>query len=74
MGSLGNLTYKDVTRKLRKLGFAFYRQGAGSHEVWRNPVSGRKTTVPHHSGNLKEGTLRAILDQAGISVEEFLAT
>jgi predicted RNA binding protein YcfA (HicA-like mRNA interferase family) len=73
MGQLGNLTYREVVRKLRRLGFVFYRQGAGSHEIWRHAATGRKTTVPHHGGNLKERTLRNILEQAGISVEEFLA-
>jgi predicted RNA binding protein YcfA (HicA-like mRNA interferase family) len=28
--------------------------------------------VPHHPGDLPEGTLRAILKHAGISVDEFL--
>jgi predicted RNA binding protein YcfA (HicA-like mRNA interferase family) len=28
--------------------------------------------VPHHPGDLPEGTLRAILHQAGLSIEEFL--
>jgi predicted RNA binding protein YcfA (HicA-like mRNA interferase family) len=29
--------------------------------------------VPHHARDLAEGTLRAILREAGIDVEEFLA-
>ena len=33
---------------------------------------GRYTTIPNHSGNLPEGTLRAILKQAGIDAEDFL--
>jgi len=31
-----------------------------------------RTTVPHHPGDLPEGTAEAILRQAGLSVEEFL--
>ncbi|MBM3235310.1 type II toxin-antitoxin system HicA family toxin [Candidatus Poribacteria bacterium] len=27
--------YRDVVKVLRKLGFEFYRQAKGSHEVWR---------------------------------------
>jgi ABC-type uncharacterized transport system fused permease/ATPase subunit len=30
------------------------------------------TTIPNHTGDMPEGTLRAILKQAGISPEEFL--
>jgi len=37
-----------------------------------NPSTGRFTTIPHHSGDLPEGTLRAILRQAGIDPDEFL--
>jgi predicted RNA binding protein YcfA (HicA-like mRNA interferase family) len=28
--------------------------------------------VPNHSGDMPEGTLRAILKQAGVEVDEFL--
>src|ERR1700719_3007588 len=43
-----------------------------SHEVWRHPQTGRKVTLPHHSGDMAEGTLRAILREAGINVSDFL--
>jgi predicted RNA binding protein YcfA (HicA-like mRNA interferase family) len=59
-------------RKLKRLGFRFDRQAAGSHEIWFNPDTNRYTTVPKHPGDMPEGTLRAILKQAGISSEEFL--
>jgi len=32
------------------------------------------TTVPNHPGDMPEGTLRAILRQAGIDPQDFLAT
>jgi antitoxin HicB len=44
----------------------------GSHEVWRHPQTGRKVTLPHHSGDMAEGTLRAILREAGNNVSDFL--
>ena len=50
----------------------FDRQAKGSHEIWWNPVTRARTTVPRHPGELPEGTLRAILRQAGLSPEEFL--
>jgi hypothetical protein len=31
-----------------------------------------KVTLPHHSGDMAEGTLRAILREAGINVTAFL--
>lgn len=30
------------------------------------------TTIPNHPGDMPEGTLRAILKQAGVSPDEFL--
>jgi predicted RNA binding protein YcfA (HicA-like mRNA interferase family) len=71
MGALAGLTYRDVARKLRRMGHAFDRQARGSHEIWRHAGTGRKVTLPHHSGDMAEGTLRAILREAGISVDEF---
>ncbi|MBK5206800.1 MAG: type II toxin-antitoxin system HicA family toxin [Polaromonas sp.] len=51
----------------------FHRQAAGSHEIWFNPALKRYTTIPNHPGDIPEGTLRAILKQAGIDAESFLA-
>lgn len=72
MGRLGGFRYRDIVRKLKALGFAFDRQAAGSHEIWFNVTTNRYTTIPNHPGDMPEGTLRAILKQAGISPEDFL--
>ena len=72
MARLAGFKYREVARKLRTLGFAFDRPGPGSHEVWRHRETGRKVTLPHHARDLAEGTLRAVLREAGIDVEEFL--
>ncbi len=72
MGRLAGFSADEVIRKLRRAGFIFDRQAKGNHEIWWNPQTHVRTTVPHHPGDLPEGTLRAILRQAGLSVEEFL--
>jgi predicted RNA binding protein YcfA (HicA-like mRNA interferase family) len=72
MGRLAGLTYRELARRLKGCGFSFRRQAAGSHEIWHNPTTGRYTTIPNHPGDLPEGTVRAILRQAGIAVDEFL--
>lgn len=66
------MTYQQVIRHLRAAGFVFDRQAKGSHEIWYNPQTHRYTTVPHHPGNLPRGTLRAIIREAGLTVDEFL--
>lgn len=72
MGRLAGFRYREVVTRLRMLGVVFHRHAAGSHEIWFNPATGRYTTIPNHPGDLPEGTLRAILRQAGISPEDFL--
>ncbi|MBI5695891.1 MAG: type II toxin-antitoxin system HicA family toxin [Nitrospirae bacterium] len=72
MGILGGYKYSDVVRKLRRAGFEFDRSAKGSHEIWWNPDTRARTTIPNHPGDMPEGTLRAILRQAGISVDEFV--
>jgi predicted RNA binding protein YcfA (HicA-like mRNA interferase family) len=72
MGRLAGFRYREIVRRLKLLGFAFERQAAGSHEIWFNAVTGRYTTIPNHPGDMPEGTLRAVLRQAGIAPEEFL--
>jgi len=64
--SLPPLRYREVIEILRAHGFAFDRPAKGSHEIWYNPTTHRRTTVPHHPGTLPLGTLRAIrADTAG---------
>lgn len=72
MGRLSGFKYHEVARRLRTFGYAFDRPGPGSHEVWQNKTSGRKVTIPHHAGDMAEGTLPAILREAEIDVEDFL--
>ncbi len=56
---------------LKLLGFAHHRQGKGSHEIWRREADGRHTTVPRHRGEtLKRRTVKSILDDAGIGIED----
>lgn len=72
MGVLAGFKYKEIVKKLRIAGFVFDRNAKGSHEIWWNPVTRARTTVPNHPGDIPEGTLKAILKQAQISAEDFL--
>lgn len=72
MGKLSGFKYREIIKILKKFGFEFYRQAAGSHEIWYNKKSNRYTTIPNHFADLPEGTLRAILRQASIEIKDFL--
>jgi predicted RNA binding protein YcfA (HicA-like mRNA interferase family) len=69
---LPSLKPEAVIRKLRKAGFVFDRHAKGSHEIWYNPISRRRTVIPNHPGkDIPKGTLRAIVEQSGLTIEEF---
>ncbi|MBM3144743.1 MAG: type II toxin-antitoxin system HicA family toxin [Chloroflexi bacterium] len=73
MTELRELSYREVVRRLSKLGFRFYRQGKGSHELWVRDSDGRAMPVPRHQGkNIRKGTIRAIIREVGVSVTEFM--
>ena len=66
------VTDRDVIKVAKKLGFTFYRQAKGSHEVWRRVSDGRHTVIPRHAGKIiKRKTLKSIIEDLGITVEEF---
>jgi predicted RNA binding protein YcfA (HicA-like mRNA interferase family) len=61
----------DCVKALGKIGFEVYRQ-RGSHIVMVRKSPPSQTTIPNHK-ELDRGTLRAIIRQAGLTVEEFTA-
>jgi predicted RNA binding protein YcfA (HicA-like mRNA interferase family) len=71
--TIPSLTHREITRRLRQLGFELYRQGKGSHEIWRHP-DGRWTTVPNHGNQvISRRTMKSILDSIGIDGAAFRA-
>jgi len=74
MTQLPALTGRDVVRALQKAGFVVIRVSGSHHRLEHPSDSSRTTTVPVHAGKtLKRGTLRAIIKQAGLTVDEFVA-
>ncbi|MDO8840954.1 type II toxin-antitoxin system HicA family toxin [Methanocalculus sp.] len=73
MIKLPSLSAREVIRRLKASGFVFDRQAKGSHEIWYNPITKRRTIVPNHSGmDIPKGTLRAIINEAGLTIDEFI--
>ena len=61
----------EVIRKLRRLGFEGPFAG-GRHLVMRHPHTRVKISIPMHPGrDIPQGTLRAILRAAGVTIEEW---
>ena len=72
MSTLPRVSGREVVRALQKVGYERDRQ-RGSHIVLRQMVPPhRRITVPGHN-EVARGTLRAIIRQAGLTVDEFEA-
>ncbi len=72
MPKLPVLKVKELIKILEKAGFVKWRQ-KGSHLSLYNEKNGRCLTVPmHFNKDVPRGTLRVIISQAGLTVEEFL--
>jgi predicted RNA binding protein YcfA (HicA-like mRNA interferase family) len=66
------LTAKDAIRALERAGFIVSRMSGSHCRLVHSSEPLRKVTIPVHVGDLKRGTLRAIIRQAGMTVQEFL--
>ena len=70
MGELPVVSGRDVVKALAALGYAVDRQ-RGSHIVLRQSAAPhRRAVVPDHR-EVAKGTLRSILREAGLTVDEF---
>lgn len=63
-------TAKDLVRVAEGLGFVFRRQ-RGSHAIYVRQSDQARVVIPMHKGELKRKTLRAIIQDLKISVDEF---
>lgn len=69
MTKLPVISGRDCVKALERAGFFLKRQ-EGSHIILRRDSPFAQVVVPDHR-ELDRGTLRGIIRQAGLSVEEF---
>ena len=70
MSKLPRISGRECIKALEKAGFQFKRQ-EGSHIILRRTDPFAQVVVPDHK-ELDRGTLRAIIRQAGMSVDEIV--
>jgi predicted RNA binding protein YcfA (HicA-like mRNA interferase family) len=68
MSRLNSVSGRECIRALERAGFVLKRQNGGHIIMGKN---GRRVVVPNHK-QLKIGTLYNILDQAGLTPDEFI--
>ncbi len=66
------INVKELVRFLEREGFVRVHQ-KGSHATYKHPTTHQRVTIAIHFGcDIKKGTLRGILNDLGLSMEEFL--
>ena len=71
MGTLANISGKEAARAFGKAGWERVGQ-VGSHLVMTKAGQRANLSIPQHR-ELAPGTLRALIRNAGITVEQFIA-
>ena len=66
------LRAREVIRALERAGFVAARTSGSHYRLIHSTDPTRKVTVPIHSDDLRRGTLRGIIAQAGLTVAEFI--
>lgn len=56
----------ELLRILKKNGCYLIRHGK-NHDIWFSPATTRQFPVPRHKDEVKIGTLKSILEDAGIT-------
>lgn len=69
MSRLPALKPRQVIKVLEGAGFVFIRQ-KGSHRIYVKDNIG--ITIPYHNKDLRKGTLKHIIKQSGLTLNEFL--
>lgn len=70
MSKLPIVSGTECVKALEKIGFVVYRQ-RGSHITMVRQDPAAQVTVPDHK-DIAKGTLRAIIRQIGLTVDEFI--
>lgn len=66
------LTPKEVLRALERAGFYIHHQSGSHARLFHHTRSELRVTIAMHGKDLPVKTLRSIIRQAGLSVEEFV--
>lgn len=70
MSRLGNVSGKDAAKAFERAGWSRIGQ-VGSHLVMSKPNIRVNLSIPQHK-ELATGTLRALIRNAGMTIEEFV--
>lgn len=73
MSDVPSVSGEQAVRAFSRLGFSVVRI-KGSHHIMKKPGHRYNLSVPVHKGpTIKKGTLRSLVEDAGVMVAEFVA-
>jgi predicted RNA binding protein YcfA (HicA-like mRNA interferase family) len=66
------MRYRELAKRLKRLGCEIERQGKGSHTIWRNSSTGKRAVIANWGQkDIPPGTIRGILRQLDLNREDF---
>ncbi len=69
MSKLVPISHRELAKKLKRAGFEMIR--TGRHPVYYSADKDMTIPIPNHPGDVPKGTLRTIIRELGLSVDEF---
>jgi len=72
MDALPVIKPREVIKALLRGGFYVHHQTGSHARLMHSTKAELRVTVPIHSKDIPKGTLRRIIRQAGLTIEEFL--
>lgn len=69
MSKLIRISYRELRKKLTHAGYLEIR--TSRHPVFYSQTRGITIPIPRHGGDVPIGTLRAIVREMGLSIDEF---
>ena len=61
----GDMKTSELLKLLKKNNCSLVRHGK-CHDIWFSPITNKQFSVPRHKAEIKPGTLKSILEDAGI--------
>ncbi|MGF7003000.1 mRNA interferase HicA [Lachnospiraceae bacterium PF1-21] len=55
----------ELLKKLKQNNCSLHRHGK-KHDIWYSPITENEFPIPRHKGEIPKGTLKSILEDAGI--------
>ncbi len=71
MPKLPRVTAKQAQRAIERDGW-FAVESPGGHRQFRHSTKSGRVTIPMHGGDMTPGTIRSIIRQAGLTVQQFV--